>query len=60
MKKWLIGIVVVLGFWGCSKDVNPYEGFKAYYFGDYHKAFQIYSQACESGDSFMCYNVAGM
>ena len=48
MKKWLIGIVVVLGFWGCSKDVNPYEGLKAYYFGDYHKAFQIYSQACES------------
>lgn len=53
----LLGILLI--FYGCAK-VNPYDGFKAYYFGDYQKAFEIYSQACEEGDEFMCHSIAGM
>ncbi|WP_051420524.1 tetratricopeptide repeat protein [Helicobacter pametensis] len=54
---FFVGILIFLG--GC-KGIDPYEGFKAYYFGDYQKALSIYSEACDAGDAFMCHSIGGM
>lgn len=58
-RKVLWLSILSLFFYGCSK-IDPYDGFKAYYFGDYQRAFEIYFQACEGGDEFMCHSIAGM
>lgn len=57
-KIW-ITTLLFLTLYGCSK-IDPYEGYKAYYFGDHQKALEIFLQACDEGDSFSCYNLGGM